>query len=48
LPVRFADTLVSGPAGDEDVDELIVELARFCAELMFHEHFSAEPANDDS
>ena len=47
-PVRCADSLVSGPAADEEVDELVVELARFCAELMFDGQFSAEPANDDS
>jgi hypothetical protein len=47
LSARPGDALVSGVL-DAHVEELIVELARFCAELMFHEQFSAEPANDDS
>jgi len=38
---------ISVPTASEDVDELIVELARYCAELLFHKPFSAESANDD-
>jgi hypothetical protein len=42
------ELVVTTPIGGEDLDELIVELARYCAELLFHEQFSAEPANDNS
>jgi len=45
---RCADVLISRPTAVDDVDELVVELARFCAELMFEMPFSGEPANDDS
>jgi hypothetical protein len=43
-----AQLVVSTAIVGEDVDELVVELARYCAELLFHAQFSAEPANDNS
>jgi hypothetical protein len=40
--------VVPTPVVGEDVDDLIVELARYCAEVLFLAQFSAEPANDNS
>ena len=35
------------PPASEDVYELVVELARYCAELLFHAQFPAESTHDD-
>ena len=34
------------PTASAVVDELVVEVARYCAELLFHAQFSAESTND--
>ena len=36
------------PTAHGAVDELIRELARYCAEFLYETQFSAKPANDDS
>jgi hypothetical protein len=40
--------VTSSPTAQAEVDELIIELARYCAEVMFEARFSTKPANDDS
>jgi hypothetical protein len=36
------------PTAGDDFDELIRELARYCAEIFFQTHFSEGTVSDDS